>query len=127
MFHNKKILVVEDNKLNQKILSFWLSKENYPFQITETGEKAIELFKNEWFDIVVMDLMLPGMSGFETSKIFRKIENELYYRHTFIIALTANTLDKDKDHCLLYGMDAYLAKPFDMNELNHILETLFSR
>jgi CheY-like chemotaxis protein len=126
MSYNIKILLVEDNMLNQKILSFWLSKYNYRFVCAETGEKAIEIFKNDWFDIIIMDLMLPGISGIETTRLIRESENYLYGKTTFIIALTANTLDNDRERCLLYGMDEYLSKPYEMNELMQIIESFIS-
>jgi len=125
MNNKYKILIVEDNKLNQKILSFWLSKEHYVFKVSETGEDAIETFKQEWFDVVIMDIMLSGINGFETTRQIRIEGNKVYKKQPFIIALTANTLDNDKNRCLKNGMDDYLAKPFDMKKLDSILESIY--
>jgi CheY-like chemotaxis protein len=125
MNNKYKILIVEDNKLNQKILSFWLSKGHFVFKVSETGEDAIEIFKQEWFDVVIMDIMLSGINGFETTRQIRIEGNKVYKKQPFIIALTANTLDNDKNRCLKNGMDDYLAKPFDMKKLDYILESLY--
>lgn len=120
-----KIMVVEDNLLNQKILFYYLMKENFQVKIVTTGEESIEIYNKEWYDIFLMDLMLPGINGFETSRQIRLVEKEKYFdKKTFIIALTANTLDNDRERCLKNGMDDYLAKPFDIKKLRIILETL---
>ena len=125
MIKSFNILVVEDNPLNQKILSFYLKKEHHSVHISPSGEEALELYGKEWFDIILMDIMLPGMNGFETTRVLRKMEGEIWGRRkTVIIALTANTLDNDRERCLQYGMDEYMPKPFDMKKLNLIFEAL---
>ena len=124
MFFKKNILIIEDNLLNQKIISFYLLKENYNVQISSTGEDAILKLKNGRFDIILVDLMLPGMNGYDTVIQLRRIENQLYRDNKIlIIALTANTLDNDKEKCLRNGMDGYIAKPFEMTKLIHILDS----
>jgi osomolarity two-component system sensor histidine kinase NIK1 len=120
-----KILVVEDNPLNQKILLYYLTKEEIQARIVSTGEECVEIYKNEWFPVLLMDLMLPGISGFETTRIIRDIEKDKYNsRKTYIIALTANTLDNDRQKCIQNGMDEYIAKPFDIKKLRIIIENL---
>jgi CheY-like chemotaxis protein len=123
MLYNRTILIIEDNLLNQKILSYWLSKHKYSYHFTFRGEEAVELFKNQWFDIILMDIMLPGINGFETTRRIRIIGDEIYAKQPYIVALTANTLDNDRKRCLQTGMDEYLSKPFDIIQLNHILES----
>jgi CheY-like chemotaxis protein len=124
MYPFKNILIIEDNLLNQKILFFYLRKENFDVQISSTGEDAITKLKNERYDIILVDLMLPGMNGYETAKQLRMIEKQLYDdQKIFIIALTANTLDNDKEKCIRNGMDGYIAKPFEMIKLIHILDS----
>jgi len=119
-----KILLVEDNPLNQKIVSFNLQKEHHAVTIAEDGKTALELFEKERFDLILMDIMMHGMDGLETSMNIRKIEKKNNLTHTPIIALTANTLDNDREKCLHYGMDEYMAKPFRMSKLNDILDIL---
>lgn len=118
-----KILLVEDNPLNQKIVSFYLQKDQHEVVATITGEEALDIFKQEKFDVVLMDLMLPGIDGFETTRQIRELEKEKKEK-SVIIALTANTLDNDREKCFEQGMDEYIAKPFDMQKLNDIFETL---
>jgi osomolarity two-component system sensor histidine kinase NIK1 len=118
-----KILLVEDNPLNQKIVSFYLRKENHEVTIASSGEEAINLFVSGEYKIILMDLMLPGMNGIETTRKIRKIEAEFPgTEKSFIIALTANTLDNDREQCMQSGMDEYMAKPFEMYKLRHIIE-----
>jgi len=124
MFYNYKILIVEDNELNLKILSFWLYKRKLNFKTSLSGEEAVEKFNKEWFDVILLDLMLPGLSGFETTRLIRKTGDEVYGQQPLIIALTANTLDNDRERCLKAGMDDYLSKPFNINEFIHILEKM---
>ncbi len=120
-----KILLVEDNTLNQKIVAFYLKKEQHEVTIATTGEEAVALFQPGIFDVVLMDLMLPGIDGFETTRqIKAKENNQPNVIKAKIIALTANTLDNDRERCLQQGMDEYLAKPFDMIKLNSILRKL---
>jgi len=116
--------LVEDNPLNQKIVSFNLQKENHDVTIAEDGKAALDLFKKERFDFILMDIMMQGMDGLETSVNIRKIEKKNKLTRTPIIALTANTLDNDREKCLHYGMDEYIAKPFRMSKLNDILDIL---
>ncbi len=118
------ILVVEDNLLNQKILSFYL-KKHFDIRVTSTGEEALDILRSEVFDVVLMDLMLPGMDGYEATRQIRQLEKLMYkQRKIKIIALTANTLDNDKERCLRFGMDGYLSKPFEYQKLHDILVSL---
>jgi CheY-like chemotaxis protein len=119
-----KILLVEDNPLNQKIVSFYLRKENHEVTIASSGEDALKLFCTDTFKLILMDLMLPGINGIETTRKIREIEvKHNVVQPAVIIALTANTLDNDREQCLQSGMNDYMAKPFDIQKLNHILET----
>jgi osomolarity two-component system sensor histidine kinase NIK1 len=127
MFSEITFLIIEDNLLNQKIISFWLAKNGYDFTFASSGEEAVEVFKYNWFDVIIMDIMLPGINGLETTGILRNLGSLQYGRQPFIVALTANTLDNDRKRCLEYGMDEYMAKPFDFQQLNDILEEHFSK
>lgn len=120
-----KILVVEDNPLNCKILSFHLKKLDFYVKISFTGEDALDVYKREHFDIVLMDLMLPGISGYEATRQIREVEKELYaVQRTYVIALTANTMDNERERCLKNGMDEYMSKPFDIRKLLDIFDSL---
>jgi CheY-like chemotaxis protein len=115
--------VVEDNPLNQKILSFYLGRQGHELNLVASGEKALEVMAHEGADVVILDLMLPGISGYETARRIRLLEQELG-RRSFIIALTANAMDNDREQCLQAGMDEYMSKPFDIRKLNDIFGAL---
>lgn len=113
-----KILLVEDNILNQKVVSFNLRKYDYEVTAVTNGIDALNQFKSEQFDLILMDLMLPGMSGYEITTEIRKLEKENNsYKEIPIIAITANTLDNDREKCFAVGMNEYLSKPFTVEEL----------
>lgn len=120
-----KILIVEDNYLNQKILSFYLTKEGFSVIMASTGEEAEAIFKQDKFDLIIMDLMLPGMNGYETTARIRNFENiNNSEDKAVIIAISANTLNNERERCIQSGMNEYLSKPFDMKNLKYILKVL---
>lgn len=119
------ILLVEDNVLNQRIVTFSLKKYNHDVTIANNGFEAIDRFKENKFDVVLMDLMMPEMDGLEATLKIREFEKEKgVSSHTPIIALTANTMDNDRDKCLAYGMNEFMAKPFDIEKLKQIFHDL---
>ena len=112
------ILLVEDNILNQKVVTFNLKKHNYNVTAVINGPDAIDAFKNNSFDIILMDLMLPGMDGYDITVAIRELEKESGIEKPVpIIAITANTLDNDKEKCFEVGMNEYLSKPFTADQL----------
>lgn len=113
-----KILLVEDNLLNQKVVIFSLKKYNFEIISVTHGIDALDQIKNNSFDLILMDLMLPDMSGYEITIEIRRLEKENGRNNPIpIIALTANTLDNDRDKCFESGMNEYLSKPFNEQEL----------
>ena len=120
-----EILLVEDNLLNQRIVTFSLKKYNHNVIIANNGVEAIDLFRERKFDVILMDIMMPVMDGIEATVKIREIETlENIERRTPIIALTANTMDNDRDKCISFGMDEFMAKPFDIEKLKTIFEDL---
>lgn len=118
-----KILLVEDNLLNQKVVSFHLRKFNYDVTCAGIWTAAMEEVKNNPPDLILMDIMLPEKNGFEITAEIRKYEESLGIKQGVpIVALTANTLDNDKDKCLKAGMNDYLPKPFSPEELYAVIE-----
>jgi len=112
------ILLVEDNILNQKIVSFNLKKYNFSVTAVTNGEDAIKAVKNNNYRLILMDLMLPGMNGYEITGEIRKYEEEKGVKNPIpIIAITANTLDNDREKCFEAGMNEYLSKPFTAEQL----------
>ena len=114
----KKVLVVDDNKLNLKVATRLLTPYNLEITTSESGFDAIELLKNNKYDIILMDDMMPKMSGTETLKEIKK--NNLYDGP--IIALTANALTGMREKYIELGFDDYLAKPIEKPELRRVLE-----
>jgi osomolarity two-component system sensor histidine kinase NIK1 len=109
--------------MNQKVVMFNLKKLNCEITAVSNGTNALETFENNKFDIVLMDIMLPGMNGYEITIEMRKFEkmHEVTNPVT-IIALTANTYENDKEKCLSVGMNDYLSKPFSAQQLIEAIE-----
>jgi osomolarity two-component system sensor histidine kinase NIK1 len=119
------ILLVEDNLLNQRIVTFSLKKFNHEVVIANNGVEAIEHFCEKKFDVILMDIMMPIMDGLEATVKIRELESKnKIEKRTPIIALTANTMDNDRDKCISYGMDEFMAKPFDIEKLHSIFNEL---
>lgn len=119
------ILLVEDNLLNQRIVMFSLKKYNHEVIIANNGVEAIERFREQKFNVILMDIMMPVMDGLEaTVKIREEEQLTGAEKRTPIIALTANTMDNDRDKCISYGMDEFMTKPFDMEKLKTIFREL---
>lgn len=118
-----KILLVEDNVLNQKVVSFHLKKKNYEVICAGNWHEAMDVFENNRPDLIFMDIMLPEKNGFEITAEIRELENKSGISEKIpIIALTANTLDNDKEKCIQAGMNDYLPKPFTPHELYEIID-----
>lgn len=117
------LLLVEDNVLNQRLVYLHLNRLGFSIDIASNGVEAIERYKAQPYDFILMDLMMPLMNGFEATHCIRQIEKETG-KHTPIIGLTANTFDADREKCLNRGMDEYLSKPFDVNSFYRVLKLL---
>lgn len=118
---SKNILLCEDNELNQKLITTIFENTNHKIYIANNGDEALEFLKNNDFDIILMDLQMPKMDGYETTTIIR---NELQLTIP-IIALTANSLIYEKERCMNMGMNDYLSKPFSKKDLFELLNKYF--
>lgn len=118
---NKKILIVEDNKLNEILIKTILTKNNYNVEISRNGKEALEVLEKKDIDIVLMDIQMPVLDGVETTKIIRKREEETK-RHLPIIALTAHALHGDREKFIETGFDDYISKPIDIDKLLNSIE-----
>jgi len=118
-----KLLVVEDNLLNQKLIFLHLKRHGFVIDFAENGKIALKKIDQNSYDLVLMDLMMPIMDGLETSVKIREKER-FTDNHLKIIGLTANTMDADREKCIEHGMDEYMAKPFDLDEFHKILKKL---
>ena len=122
---NGRILLVEDNNVNQKVASLLLSKAGYQFEIAENGQVAVDMFQQDrGFDIILMDCMMPIKDGFEATREIRQFEQDSGLSKTPIIALTASVVDDDIQRCFDSGMDAYVPKPIRKEKLIHQIESV---
>jgi CheY-like chemotaxis protein/nitrogen-specific signal transduction histidine kinase len=116
------ILLVEDNLLNQKFATATLKKEGHKIDIAENGKIALKLFKENRYDLILMDIQMPVMDGIETTKKIRVLEKLRIEKNRIkIIAITAYVMERDRKMCLSAGMDEYLAKPFKPQELIRLI------
>lgn len=119
------VLLVEDNLINQKIVVLSLSKVVKNIDIANNGKEALDKFGTSRYDVILMDIQMPVMDGIVATRKIREIE-ESTNTHTPIIAITANALAGDKETCLAAGMNDYLAKPFQVEELLQKMENLLN-
>ncbi len=117
------ILLVEDNLLNQKFATATLKKEGHDIHIAENGKIAVNLFKENKYDLVLMDIQMPVMDGLEATNEIRKIEESRSAKeHIKIIAITAYVMERDRKMCINAGMNEYLAKPFKPKDLVKLID-----
>lgn len=117
----KKVLVVEDNQVNKRVILMELEELGLSAEAVGNGVEALKALSSNCYDIILMDCQMPEMDGFEATKMIRKQE-QTQGGHIPIIAMTAQALDGDREKCLLAGMDDYLAKPIDFNLLERSLQ-----
>jgi signal transduction histidine kinase/CheY-like chemotaxis protein len=122
-----KVLLVEDNRVNQKVASRILRKYGINVILAENGIEAVNLSTATVFDVILMDCQMPIMDGFEATKKIRE-HDAAHGKHTPVIALTAHALDGDEERCINSGMDAYIAKPLKptklLSTINRIAKTI---
>ncbi len=120
-FNGLKLLLVEDNVSNVMFMKVILKKLGFVFDIAYDGIEAIEAFKNNQYDFILMDENMPNMGGIEAMQAMRKMELSRKLKHTIIIALTANALKGDRERFMDAGMDEYLTKPLKRQKLEEVL------
>ena len=116
-----RILLAEDNRVNQQVASRLLSKQGHSVRIVADGRQTLAAFEEEPFDLILMDIQMPEMGGYEATAEIRKMEAALG-KHTPIIALTAHAMKGTREACLEAGMDGYLSKPIKVADLLATLE-----
>ncbi|MBU3191884.1 PAS domain S-box protein [Clostridium bowmanii] len=119
---NKKplILIVEDNEINMQIVKSYLNIKGMNYLCATNGRKAIEILEDKCVDLILMDIQMPELNGYETTKVIREKE-KISGNRIPIIAMTAYALDSDKRECIENGMDSHISKPFNMEELNKVI------
>lgn len=118
-----RILLAEDNLMNQKLATGILSRLGHKVRITNNGREAVDAFAEEQFDVVLMDVQMPIMDGFAATAAIREFERKTG-ASTPIVAMTAHALKGDRERCLAAGMDAYLSKPIRSKQLAAVLDSI---
>jgi signal transduction histidine kinase/ActR/RegA family two-component response regulator len=117
--HEARILIAEDNAVSQRLVAELLKREGYDAVVASNGHEAVEAAATGGFDLILMDVQMPLMDGFEATAAIRKAESDW---HTPIIAMTAHAMKGDEQKCIDAGMDDYLSKPIEIANLRAILE-----
>jgi CheY-like chemotaxis protein/nitrogen-specific signal transduction histidine kinase len=121
---NGRVLLVDDHATTLQVMEKFLQKVGLRVTAASNGEDAIkEITRNSRFDMIIMDVQMPGLSGIETTKIIRLYEDENQIQRVPIISLSANTSEKNIEECILAGMDDFIEKPADFNKVHQVINT----
>jgi len=124
--HRMKVLLVEDSPVNQKLAAALLQKRGFEVTPKENGKAALASLERESFDLILMDVQMPEVDGFEATRTIREREKSTG-EHIPIIAITAHALKGDQERCLAAGMDAYISKPIRSSELFETIQRTLER
>ena len=117
------ILLAEDNPVNQRVAVRLLEKGGHKVSVANNGIEAIELYEKEPFDLILMDIQMPDINGYEATNAIRKKEKGTG-SHIPIIAMTANAMKGDREKCIEAGMDEYISKPVNSIVLHELLQNM---
>lgn len=126
-FIGRRILLVEDNELNAEIATELLGEAGFIIERAEDGKICIEMLEDKdakYYDLILMDVQMPNLNGYDTTRIIRKMKDEVK-ANIPIIAMTANAFEEDKQNALLAGMNGHLAKPIEVDKLMETLAQIF--
>jgi signal transduction histidine kinase/DNA-binding response OmpR family regulator/HPt (histidine-containing phosphotransfer) domain-containing protein len=119
--HKARILIVEDNMVNQQVAKGFIDKLGYMFDIVENGKEAIKTLEKKQYDLVLMDCQMPVMDGYEATRIIRDPQSNVQDHHVNVIAMTANVMKGDRQKCLDTGMNDHIGKPLSIKSLEKML------
>ncbi|MGC8605168.1 MAG: response regulator, partial [Desulfomonilaceae bacterium] len=122
-----KVLLAEDNVINQKLAATILQKMGHNVTIAQNGKEALRKIEKSHFDIILMDVQMPEMDGFQATRAIREKERATGGGHTPIFAMTAHAMSGDREKCLAEGMDGYISKPINAQELLEQIDKLVSQ
>jgi CheY-like chemotaxis protein len=117
-----KILLVEDNLLNQVVAKQRLNKLGHQIEVAGDSFEALDLVRDQHFDCILMDIQMPGKDGYQTTGAIRELEKREGRARQYVVAMTAHAMKGDQERCLLAGMDDYIAKPFRVERVKEILD-----
>lgn len=120
---NQHALIVEDNDLNRELAVIWLRKYGMESEVVEDGFQALEKVRRTPFDVILMDVQIPGLDGLQVTALIREQEKATG-RHAAILGITAHSTPSDREQCLAAGMDAFLPKPVSQRDLFATLDRL---
>jgi|SRR6056297_1841106 len=123
--HSLKILLAEDNELNQKAIAYFLGEMGHEVEIAENGSEALKLLSRKSFDLLLMDVQMPVMNGLEATRKIRSSDDSRFNSQIPIIALTAYAMKEDIHHILSCGMNAYVSKPLSRDILAQAIGRVF--
>ena len=129
LFHGKRLLVAEDNPLNQEVAATLLSEEGFQVECADDGLEALRRVSESapgYYDLILMDIQMPRMDGYETAREIRSLADP-DLAGIPIVALTANAFEEDKKEAFASGMDGHIAKPFDLDKVNAVLEEILGK
>jgi CheY-like chemotaxis protein len=112
-----RVLLAEDNAVNRRLAEILLKKQGHSVATAESGRAALAAYEREAFDLILMDVQMPEMDGLEATSAIRQRERETGARRIPIVALTAHAMNGDRERCVAAGMDGYISKPIDPQEL----------
>jgi CheY-like chemotaxis protein len=121
---DKKVLVVEDNEVNQMVVKGMLARIGIPFDLANNGQEAMEQWEENSYDLILMDCQMPVMDGYEATQKIRAAESaaERVPARIPIVALSAHSEREESNKCLAVGMDDFLAKPLTIERLKNMVE-----
>lgn len=118
------ILIVEDNPVNQKLIAFLLARAGYSYEVAENGADALQRLDKNQFKLVLMDMMMPVMNGYDATKAIRSNPK---HQHLPVIALTANAMKGEDEKCRQVGCDDYIAKPYSKDQILSAIHRLIGK
>jgi len=121
LYKDFRILVVEDNLANQRLIIKLLTKSGIHVEVANNGNEAVETLEEQLFDLVLMDVRMPVMDGIEATKVIRSKASKVKNHEVPVVAITADAFAEDKDRCLAAGMNHFIAKPFKKEAIFDIL------
>ena len=122
-----KILLAEDNRINQRIAVLTFSQMGISVDVASNGIEAVDKYRQKYYDLILMDMQMPEMDGLEATRQIRAFEQETKSDHrVYIVALTANAVSERREDCMEAGMDDFMEKPFQERALRDLFSKTFN-